>query len=315
MLDALSRRLFLTLAGSTTLKRTVSRYGMRGPHSFARRFIGGEDVDEAIALLRTLEERGFSHTLNYLGEHVATAETARTAAREYSTIIDRIGVAGLPCKISVKLSQIGLEVDRDLCVENLRQIVAASGRCGGFVRIDMEGSASVDATLDILDTMWAEGGRNVGVVLQAYLYRTAEDLARVVRLGARVRLCKGAYNEPADVAYPEKRDVDAAFVRLMKVLVAEAEYPAFATHDPGMIDATCAFARERGIGADAFEFQMLYGVRRDLQNSLLAKGHPVRIYVPFGVEWFPYFMRRLAERPANVRFVVRSLLYEQLGHQ
>ena len=194
-------------------------------------------------------------------------------------------------------------------------IGAAAGRRGGFVRIDMEGSASVDATLDILDTMWAEGAHNVGVVLQAYLYRTAEDLARVMRLGARVRLCKGAYNEPADVAYLDKRDVDAAFVRLMKVLLAEAQCPAFATHDPRMLDATCAFAREHRIGTDAFEFQMLYGVRRDLQTSLLTKGHAVRIYVPFGAEWFPYFMRRLVERPANVRFVVRSLLYEQLGHQ
>ena len=262
-----------------------------------------------------LGQQGFTHTLNHLGEHVASPNVAQTATREYLSIIDKVGAAGLPCKISVKLSQIGLELDRVLCTDNLRQILGAARRQGGFVRIDMEGSTTVDDTLDTLNTVWDEGIRNVGVVLQAYLYRTAQDLRRLIELGVRVRLCKGAYNESPDIAYKAKSDVDAAFLRLMRVLLTEGNLPAFATHDPNMIDATCRFARERGIGSEAFEFQMLYGVRRDLQASLQAKGQLVRIYVPFGVEWFPYFMRRLAERPANVGFVVRSVLYERLGKQ
>ena len=313
MLGGLSRQLFLTLAGSATLKRLVSHYGMRDTHSFARRFIGGEDVDEALEAARNLGRRGFTHTLNHLGEHVSSAEAARAATDEYLDIIDRVAIARLPCKLSVKLSQIGLEIDHALCAAHLGEILHAAGPREGFVRIDMEGSAAVDTTLAILERMWADGRRNVGVVLQAYLRRTPEDLARVQKLGARVRLCKGAYKEPPAIAFPDKTEVDAAFVRLMKTLLTDGHQPAFATHDPRMIDATCAYAAARGLAPDTFEFQMLYGVRRDLQASLVAKGYPVRIYVPFGREWFPYFMRRLAERPANVGFIVRSILYEQRG--
>ena len=313
MLDALSRSFFLTLAHNRTLKKAVSRYGMRESHSFARRFIGGETLDQAIRVAGELGQYGFTHTLNHLGEHVASPSVAQTATRDYLNVIDKVGAAGLPCKISVKLSQIGLELDQALCTDNLRQILMAAKHRGGFVRIDMEGSTTVDDTLDVFNTVWSEGIRNVGVVLQAYLYRTEQDLRRMIELGARVRLCKGAYNESPDIAYKAKSDVNAAFVRLMRVLLTEGTLPAFATHDPQMIDAACRFARERGIGSEGFEFQMLYGVRRDLQTSLKAKGQSVRIYVPFGVEWFPYFMRRLAERPANVGFVVRSLFYERVG--
>ena len=313
MLDALSRRLFLTLSHSSLLKKAVSRYGMREDRGFARRFIGGETIDEAIRIVHELGQRGFTHTLNHLGEHVTSTRLAEAATTEYLATIEHVAAAGLACKISVKLSQVGLELDRTLCTENLRRILIGAQHHGGFVRIDMEGSAWIDDTLDVFETVWREGLRNVGVVLQSYLYRTEEDLRRVMAAGARVRLCKGAYNEPSDVAYRDKADVDAAFVRLMQMLMANGNYPAFATHDPRMIAAVYRFAREQGVGTEAYEFQMLYGVRRDLQTSLRARGYLVRVYVPFGREWFPYFMRRLAERPANVGFVMRGLFYERMG--
>ena len=313
MLESISRALFLSASKSRLLKQVVSRYGMRGPHGFARRFIGGESLDDVMTTLHTLGHQGFSHTLNHLGEHVTSRDAAQTATAAYLDTVDRVGLAGLSCKISIKLSQIGLEIDADYCVENLRTILIAAKRHGGFVRIDMEGSALVDHTLQVFERVWADGHRNVGVVLQSYLYRTAADLQRVLDLGARVRLVKGAYNEQSDVAYSQKGDVDAAFVRQAYRLLAEGSTPAFATHDPRMITAVQVFAQNHGIGSDAFEFQMLYGVRRDLQTTLRAAGHGVRVYVPFGSEWFPYFMRRLAERPANVGFVLRSVLYEQRG--
>ena len=313
MLDTLSRAFFLTVANNSILKKVVSQYGMRGPHSFARRFIGGETLGEAIITVHKLAKQGFTHTLNQLGEHVTAVTAANAAARAYRNTVQQIGLAGLPCKVSVKLSQIGLEVDPGLCLDNLREVVDAARHHGGFVRIDMEGSAWVDDTLDIFEQVWNEGRQNVGVVLQAYLYRTADDLMRVNALGARVRLVKGAYKEPREVAYPDNVDVDAAFVRLAKVLLSSGAKPAFATHDPRMIDEVCAHAQDQDIGRDGFEFQMLYGVRRDLQASLVGRGYRVRIYLPFGKEWFPYFMRRLAERPANVGFMVKSLLYEQRG--
>ena len=280
MLDALSRTLFLTLSHSSLLKKTVSRYGMREPRGFARRFIGGETIDDAIDVVRDLGERGFTHTLNHLGEHVASQAVAQAATDEYLAIIERVAAAGIPCKISVKLSQIGLELDQTLCTDNLRRILIGAQHHGGFVRIDMEASASVDDTLGVFDSLWQEGLHNVGVVLQAYLYRTADDLRRVIAIGGRVRLCKGAYNEPSDVAYREKSDVDAAFVRLARLLLTDGNYPAFATHDPRMIAAVCRLAREYGVGSDAYEFQMLFGVRRDLQASLRAEGYLVRVYVP-----------------------------------
>ena len=313
MLEPISRALFLSASKSRLRKHAVSRYGMRGPHSFAGRFIGGESLDDVMATLHALGHEGFSHTLNHLGEHVRSRDAARTATAEYLNTVETVGLAGLPCKVSIKLSQIGLEIDPDYCAEHLRSIVIAAKRHGGFVRIDMEGSALIDQTLEIFEQVWADGHRNVGVVLQSYLYRTAADLQRILDLGARVRLVKGAYNERSDIAYPHKVDVDAAFVRLAHRLLAEGSTPAFATHDPQMITAVQAFARDHGIGNDAFEFQMLYGVRRDLQTGLLAAGYGVRVYVPFGSEWFPYFMHRLAERPANVGFIIRSVLYEQRG--
>jgi proline dehydrogenase len=212
--------------------------------------------------------------------------------------------------MSLKLTQLGLDVDRATAVDNLRRILDVAGRHEFFVRIDMENSPYTDVTLDIFETVWNLGHRNVGVVLQSALRRSEDDLRRVNRLGGRIRLVKGAYKEPRQIAYPSRSDVDAAFLRLMRELLRDGHYPALATHDEAIIAATKARATELGLSRDRFEFQLLFGVRRDLQASLVAEGYRVRVYIPFGREWFPYFMRRLGERPANVAFVVRSLLRE-----
>jgi proline dehydrogenase len=309
MLDTLARFAFGTLAHSATLAAWASRTGMR-EHGVARRFVGGETTADAVAVATDLDRRGFKHTLNHLGEHVRSAEATRRATAEWLDVVRAVTAAGLESKVSIKLSQIGLELDQALCVENLRQILAAVPP-PGFVRIDMEGSRFTDQTFAVLDAVWAEGTRNVGVVLQAYLHRSADDLTRLVKQGVRIRLCKGAYNEPSSIAYAEKRQVDEAFLRFMRLLLTEGVGPAIATHDERMIEATRAFARECGRPPADFEFQMLYGVRRDLQERLREEGYVVRIYVPCGPELFAYFMRRLGERPANVASVVRSLFGER----
>ena len=307
MLHASSRAFFNRLAGSSTIKRLASRYGMNQPGGFARRWVAGETLEEAIATARAVEQGGMMTTLNYLGERVQSAAAAQAATREYLAVLETVLAAGIGRNLSVKLTQLGLETDRAACIANLKQVLDAAERAQCFIRIDMEDSACTDATLDILEDVWRDGYRNVGVVLQSYLYRSESDVRRVNRLGARIRLVKGAYMEPKTIAYQRKADVDASFVRLMRVLLTESVYPAIATHDRRMIDATCAFAAERRLPPDGFEFQLLYGVRRDLQAAVRAMGSRVRIYMPFGREWFPYFMRRLGERPANVLFVLRSL--------
>ena len=283
---------------------------MSSPTSFARRFIAGETVEEAIEAGRALQSRGLLLTLDYLGESVATPDEASEATREYLRILDAIVASGIERNISLKLTQLGLDVDRATCVDNLRRILDPAQRHGFFVRIDMENSPYTEVTLGIFETLWQQQYRNVGVVLQCYLYRSEADAQRLNALGARVRLVKGAYREPKSVAYQQKSEVDAAFVRIMKLLLDSGHYPAIATHDPAMIEATKTHARERGIATNRFEFQMLYGVRRDLQAALVREGYGMRVYVPFGREWFPYFMRRLGERPANVGFVVKSLFAE-----
>jgi proline dehydrogenase len=293
------------------LKTLASRYGMRARGGFARRFIAGERIEEAIETAREIEQNGFLVTLDYLGESVASIAAADTATRAYIGVLERIADAGIERNISLKLTQLGLTIDRATCVDNLRRVLDAATAKGFFVRIDMEDSPFTAVTLEVFETMWQQGYRNVGVVLQSYLPRSEADAARMNALGARVRLVKGAYNEPKDAAYQSKADVDAAFVRIMQLLLANGTYPAIATHDPAMIDATRAFAAARGIDASKYEFQMLYGIRRDLQNSLIREGLRVRVYVPFGREWFPYFMRRLGERPANIGFVVRGVLSER----
>jgi proline dehydrogenase len=310
MLDATSKALFHSLAQIRLLQRLASRYGM-ADKGFARRFIAGESVELASATVKSLVERGFLLTLDYLGESVRTSAEADAATREYIRILNAIVEAGLERNVSLKLTQLGLDVDRATCVDNLRRILDPAAAHGFFVRIDMESSAYTDLTLQILETLWGQDYRNIGVVLQSYLMRSEADARRVMALGARIRLVKGAYKEPKTLAYQKKADADAAFVHLMKLLLDESTYPAIATHDPEMIEATKQHARDKGYTADRFEFQMLYGIRRDLQTALLAEGHRVRIYVPFGQQWYPYFMRRLGERPANVWFVVKSLIRER----
>jgi proline dehydrogenase len=302
------KTLFHLLARSSSLKSLASRYGMRKPTSFARRFIAGETVEEAIVAARTLEAQDLHQTLDYLGESVGTLTEAEAATREYLRVIEAVKQSGIERNLSLKLTQLGLNVDRATSVDNMRRILDAAD--GFFVRIDMENSPFTDVTLEVFETLWHLGYRHVGVVLQSDLFRTERDVERMNALGARVRLVKGAYKETASIAHQRKADVDAAFLRVMRVLLTSGVYPAIATHDPGLIESTHRFAAERGIQPDRFEFQMLYGIRRDLQASLVKQGYRVRIYVPFGREWFPYFMRRLGERPANVAFVLRGVFGE-----
>jgi proline dehydrogenase len=308
MFDSTAKAFFHLLARSRSLKELASRYGMRKPDSFARRFIAGESVGEAIAAARIVEAQGLLQTLDYLGESVTSVAEAEAATLDYLRVIEAVTGAGIERNLSLKLTQLGLDVNPMTATNNLRRILDAAD--GFFVRIDMEGSPHTDTTLDVFETLWQQGYRHVGVVLQSDLYRTERDVKRINALGARVRLVKGAYQEPKSIAYQRKADVDAAFVREMKALLTEGHYPAIATHDSAMIDVTCRFATDQGIGIDQFEFQMLYGIRRDLQLSLMKRGYRVRIYIPFGRQWFPYFMRRLGERPANVAFVLKSLVRE-----
>ena len=311
MIQAVSRTFFTSLAASDTLKTLASRYGMRGPGSFARRFIAGETIDEAIEAAREVEAAGMAQTLDLLGESVANAGEADAATRTYIDMFARIVDAGIGRNISLKLTQLGLTIDRATCVDNLRRILDEAAKHEFFVRIDMEDSPFTQVTLDVFETMWQQGYRNVGVVLQSCLPRSVADAQRMNELGARVRIVKGAYKEPRSVAYQDKAQVDAAFVEITKLLLSHGTYPAVATHDPAMIAAAREHAAANGITPDRFEFQMLYGIRRDLQAQLVRDGFTVRVYVPFGREWFPYFMRRLGERPANVGFVIRGILAER----
>jgi proline dehydrogenase len=308
MLDALSKGFFHTLAASGSLKSMASRYGMRRDTSFARRFIAGEAIPEAIRAAREVESQGMLQTLDLLGESVTSLAEAGAATRAYQEVIEAVEQAGVGRNISLKLTQLGLDLDRSACLDNLRRILDTARPGGFFVRVDMENSPYTEQTLEIFEAVWSLGYRGVGVVLQSALRRSEQDLRRVNGLGASVRLVKGAYKEPRSVAYQSKADVDASFFRMARTLLTEGTYPAFATHDMKMIEATNAFAAEHGIAQDRYEFQMLFGVRRDLQASLVRRGYRMRIYIPFGREWFPYFMRRLGERPANVLFVAKAIL-------
>jgi proline dehydrogenase len=310
MIERVPRALFHLLASSATLKRLASSYGLRKETSFAHRFIAGDTVADAIAAARTVQQRGMLVSLDLLGESVRTVAEADAATRGYLEVIDAALAAGVDRNLSLKLTQLGLDVDRATAVDNLRRVLHAAGQHDFFVRIDMENSPYTEVTLDIFETVWNLGLRNVGVVIQSMLRRSVDDVRRIDRLGGRIRLVKGAYKEPRQIAYQAKSEVDAAFLRLMEELLEHGTYPAIATHDPAMISATKARAAALGLAPDRFEFQMLYGVRRDLQSQLVQAGYRVRVYIPFGREWFPYFMRRLGERPANVVFVVKSLLRE-----
>jgi proline dehydrogenase len=283
--------------------------------SFASRFVAGETPLSAVAAAVALKQRGITATLDVLGESVREAGAATAAADEYLAVLERMSAAGIEVNVSVKPTQMGLDLDPALFDRNIRRIVERARELKGFVRLDMESSEYTQRTLGLFARLHDTYGDSVGVVIQAALRRSTEDIERLVARSARVRLCKGAYLEPETVAYPDKTDVDAHYRRLMERLLEAGHYPAIATHDEKMIRLTQAFAESKGIGRNQFEFQMLYGVRRDLQDRLRSAGWRVRVYVPFGTQWYPYLMRRLAERPANIAFILGSILREGLSRR
>jgi len=282
--------------------------------SFASRFVAGETLEEAVAAALALHQRGITASLDLLGESVTRPEEAIAACRQYVDILEREAAAGVEVNASVKLTQMGLDIDAALCEENLRRILVAAASRGGFVRLDMESSAYTDRTLDFFrERLAGEFRDHCGVVIQSALRRSTGDIERLVAEGVRVRLCKGAYLEPPAVAFPAKADVDAHYVRLLERLLLAGRYPGIATHDDAILRHAEQFAARHRIPADRFEFQMLYGVRRDLQERLRASGWRVRVYIPFGTQWYPYLMRRLAERPANIAFILGNVVREGLS--
>ncbi|MDQ6885808.1 MAG: proline dehydrogenase family protein [Gemmatimonadota bacterium] len=281
---------------------------------FASRFVAGETLEEALTAVTSLNAKGISASLDLLGESVRNDGEARVAGREYLSMIDRINERKLDANVSVKLTAMGLDISEELCAQTMHDILERARSYRTFVRLDMEGSAYTERTLRLFeDRLYPSYPENVGIVLQSYLYRTHADTERAIELKCRVRLCKGAYQEPPSVAYPEKRDVDNSYVRCMHRLMTDGNYPGLATHDEAIIREAKRFAAEKGIGRDRFEFQMLYGVRRDLQEQLVREGYRLRVYVPFGTQWYPYLMRRLAERPANVAFMTGNIVKEMLA--
>ncbi len=283
---------------------------------FAKRFVPGETLADALDVVRALNARGITASLDLLGESVTNEREARAARDEYLKILDRIHETRLDANVSVKLTAMGLDIDHELCVAVMQDILTRAQQYDSFVRIDMEASGYTDVTLKLFEERFYPTYKaNVGVVLQSYLYRTFADVEHMNSLRARVRICKGAYKEPPSVAYPEKKDVDANYVKCMRELMLRGNYPGIATHDPAMINEAKRWAREQGIEKDRFEFQMLYGVRRDLQQALVREGYRMRVYVPFGTQWYPYLMRRLAERPANVAFITGNVIREALGRR
>ena len=302
------RASFLYLSHRRGLQRFVTRGRLTS--SLAYRFVAGDRLADAVRVVTEVNGRGWSASLDHLGENVTEEKAARAASEDYLAAFERIASEQLNANVSVKLTQLGLDISPDLCTELLTRILQRAQQLNNFVRVDMEGSSYTQRTLDLVLALH-ERYPNCGVVLQSYLYRTADDVARANAAKVRVRLVKGAYDEPPEVAFPRKADVDARFEAEMKQLLVDGVYPAIATHDDRLIEATKGVARERDISADRFEFQMLYGIRRDLQERLLREGYRVRIYVPYGTEWYPYLMRRLAERPANLLFIVRSLIRER----
>jgi proline dehydrogenase len=274
----------------------------------AHRFVAGETIDEAMHAAHELNARGLTVTLDYLGESVHDRAEATAAADTYLDIIDAIDDHGIEGNVSLKLTQMGQDIDETFLRENVGRILERAESCDMFVRFDMESSDYTQKTLDFFETVWDAGTRNCGVVLQSMLRRTEADTRWANERGIRVRLCKGAYMEPEKVAFQDKADVDASYVRCMKLLLDDGNYPGIATHDEAMIEATIDHARAHDIAPDRFEFQMLYGIRRDLQEQLVRDGWRVRTYVGFGRAWYPYFMRRLAERPANVVFIAKQVL-------
>ncbi|HEX6128674.1 MAG TPA: proline dehydrogenase family protein [Candidatus Limnocylindria bacterium] len=289
-------------------QRWMARLAMGLPlvRNLARRFVPGTTLDEAVPVVRSLNERGAMATIDVLGESVTDRQTAERAAAAYVATLDRIAAEGLDSNVSLKLTQMGLDLGVETCLEVLRPVVEAGKRHGIFVRVDMEGSAYTDQTLEVVRRLRADG-YDVGAVLQSYLHRSRADAAALAAEGCRVRICKGAYAEPESIAYHDRAEINRSFVDCMVILLEADAYPAAATHDPEMIAAVQAAAEERGIGKDRYEFQLLYGIGRDIQERVLAEGHRLRVYVPYGSQWWAYYMRRMAERPANVMFFLRGL--------
>jgi proline dehydrogenase len=281
--------------------------------SFAARFVAGETIDEGVAAARALAPTGITTSLDLLGESVKARAEAEAARDEYLTMLDRLAAApGVEVNVSVKLTQMGLDLDPELCFANMSAILERAKTLGGFVRLDMESSEYTDRTLAMYERLHPQYGAHCGVVIQSMLRRSEADVERLLGLRARVRLCKGAYLEPPSVAFPDKQDVDQNYVRLMHRLMQHGNYPGLATHDVALIDEARRFAGAAGIASDRYEFQMLYGVRRDLQEQLVREGQRIRVYVPFGTQWYPYLMRRLAERPANIAFMAGNIVKEAL---
>jgi proline dehydrogenase len=303
--DTVLRTMLLYLSRQQGLKKIAAE--LPGFKHLVRRFIAGEKITDAIAAVQELNRLGISATLDHLGESITSETAAQQEVREYWQALQRIDEAGVNSNVSLKLTQLGLDIDESLCLQNTRLIVERAAQLENFVRIDMEDSTKTDATLRIFYTLRDEF-ENVGVVIQSYLYRSAQDVTDVLAQRGRIRLGKGAYDEGPEVAFPAKADVDANFVQLMQQLLVSGVYHGIATHDEAMITATKEFASRANIARESFEFQMLYGVRRDLQVKLVQEGYSMRVYVPYGESWYPYFMRRLAERPANLWFVVKNLL-------
>jgi proline dehydrogenase len=304
-LNALMRTAILAASRNSLVRRGVGRFGMR---LGAARFVGGEAFDECLAVLRGLNDRGLAANTTILGEDVATEGEARAVVDEYLEILNRIRDEGMRVNVALKLTHLGLDIDEELAYGNVRRIVEHAAERENFIRIDMEYSSLVDPTLRIYRRLREAGHDNVGTVLQSYLYRSEQDLEDLLPLRPNLRLVKGAYLEPAAVAHPRKDDVDAAYVRLLERMLTAAGHTAVATHDERLIEHAIRYGERAGIERDRFEFQMLYGVRPQLQLDLVARGYKVLIATPFGREWFPYLMRRLAERPANLLFFARNLL-------
>jgi len=300
VLNAALRTVILSAADNRQVRRVVSRHGMRLGGS---RFVAGETMDDSVRALRELNAKGLYANTTLLGEAVRDEAEARAVADEYIVLVDRLASEGLRANVALKLTHLGLELGEELAYENLRRIVDR----GSFIRIDMEQSPFVDATLRLYRRLRDDGVDNVGTVLQAYLYRTEQDLAALLPLQPNLRLVKGAYLEPPAVAYPKKADVDTAYVRLLETMLRAGGYTAIATHDETIIDHAIRFADEHSVPHDTFEFQMLYGVRPQLQLDLAARGYKVLVATPYGPEWYPYLMRRLGERPANALFLLRNL--------
>jgi proline dehydrogenase len=303
----LTRSALIYLSRQEGLKDFAARFSLF--RKLTTRFIAGEDIDEAIAAIREVNAHGCSASFDHLNESVGSSAETEAEVREYLDVLARIDETRINSNVSIKLTQFGLEIDPELAYRNARRVVEDAARRGNFVRVDMEASSVTQATIDVFKRLRGEFGLNdVGIVLQSYLYRTMDDARTMLKIPARIRLCKGAYHEPAEVAYPQKKDVDDNYVRVMQLLLSSGIYHGIATHDPKMIDATIDFAQREGVPKEAFEFQMLYGIRRDLQDQLARDGYGMRIYVPYGKHWYPYFMRRLAERPANIWFVLKNFL-------